>query len=113
MADDPLRGISKELIAQWEDYGVEAVAEDLAKEHKGGRTLVTGPPGTGVKAHKWVKYKRAQAAAELKAREIAETERRKKAEQIVQVRPSFMGMSFDANKALEWAADWWRSRSKK
>jgi hypothetical protein len=51
MADDPLRGIPPELIAQLERYGVEAVAADLENEHRGGRKLVEGPPGTGVQAY--------------------------------------------------------------
>ena len=107
MVDDPPKGISSDLIAQWERLGVDAVAADLEKEHRGGRTLVKGPPGTGVKAHAWVKYKRAQAEAERKARETAESERRKKAEQIVQLKPTFMGMSLDVNAAWRWARDWW------
>jgi hypothetical protein len=120
MGDNRLKGIPPERIAEWEKLGVDAVEEDLRREHKGGRRLVLGPPGTGVQAHRWAKYMRAQEFAEAERRErehaavVSRHQQRAEAEQpkqreIFSLKPSLLGYGVDLKAAWSAAANWWRS----
>jgi hypothetical protein len=124
MSDDQLKRIPPERIAQWEKLGVDAVEEDLKREHKGGRRLVQGPPGTGVQAHRWVKYKRAQERAEAEQRElelaavVARHRERNEADapkkrEVFSLRPSIWGLGIDLKAAWSAARDWWLSRTRR
>ena len=116
MNDDPLKGIPADRISQWEQIGLDAVEADLQNEHKGGRKLVKGPPGTGVQANRWVKYKRAQERAKNEQRpqdqaKIAQNPPKKP--EVLELKPTFMGMSIDLKEVWSRVNDWWRARKQK
>jgi len=122
MATNPIRGIPPERVAEWERYGVDVIDADLRNNRP--PHYVVGPPGTGVQAWRWVKYKRAQDQAkaerdalkrEQRARERADAERRdqQKKPEVLTLKPTLWGFGIDLKAAWSQCYDWWHSRKGK